>query len=1479
MSDHSFTPSAYHSVRYDCTQLLQTVSNLENLLSDSYTPDFGHPDPPTVKFFASGDFCLMLAFTPHCCYVQEYSRDKPGVPLEMCRFQQAKPQQEEITCVTIVSLQDEHLLLNDGDNLTSPIEVELSNSYVASADLPTPHKSLLKGTMAGEPLVCSRIAVVIGTNASRLYSVELRVDVIESRILIDDTPLLPCEVLPADSPQIAEQLKLIGKTPFQPTGGIISLESFVNQEKKTLVWIVYGDGCLIRIQSAALFPSIWQKGALTGRSVDELLGIPAILRCQVQLPHMVGSELRKIVPLPRSFPSLAHVLVKPWKQIRKHDMKETDNGDKLIGSIENDYPKTIDPDQEDDDIDIFQAIIFSNHPTAPTASFYSSEHQFSCDGMNVPLRALVAPDADLFGALVGSTKALVGGMVGAATYKVFRFGRRNSTGNIGMCPPPNEESRDVSLDLVVPLCPFPSLRRNPVVLFAGQEIHDAPRKVEVCTIEPNGMLAAVTDNLGRVLLLNLFTKEIIRTFKGYRDAALYWVHAKRCREFVISSHRHELCLNLAIHSRQRRTLEIYQIPHGMLIQRTHLDVATEVIPYTVHIAASSLTLTFAKLLRSRVPGTPFNYMDEIQVDCLNSRTVNFLSSTLPLQVIPSHRSSTLQLQHLCQLLSTESVKLTTEAVIRSLKAILLLSDLSTALDILSKSTILENKIGIMGSGFHKLAVDCCRQTLREAGKGKRSRTMNPDATALLLKIRYHAQLIEAYDVLSTFENSRFQLHKSTMFDDLDHWGKEALVWISVANEVTPSRQCDADIFSKVRFSEFASACVLHCELESTGNKELAILFTDSTRARQNLLVRVFRPLLGDIFAANIVPRIFQALHCKNVSYLLRCFGEWVFTLSYEELRASGFSNPKSALNRFLQVHAAQQTERDDTAAGTCLHELLQLCYTSEDLVRAFALAVLCRNALQVVLMRRERTTYGKATACDVLQAWEMLMRKIRLCIVIHFRLIHVRLAAPITVANIDEDGLFSVYELLALDLMSASSSYNEFLSLEAACSGSSFSFDATSEAGDDVVRIMQLQVACSPKAVAAVESATENASVAHDRYGVLILFLPSYNQTSLLAAHRARLLSRIWHKSPQEFYAMEEALVTLKRLSQTVGMTRLAFAVALDVWQSTISPLYRAQLFGIQNVRELEEATFGPLLLMCTWCHQFGLISIQYLDLLRNIQWTDEGWEAIESAFSSSTSWDAWPTIRTDHILKDLVKNSQRVDVTALDAHLSIICGLIVSDDIHALSGCVPALHDCFTSQSLYVPVGSDHVEKGTLRIKFLQDAVVTRSCAYSGPPLESFSLAEIDLLCQVWQIDLWAVRTCFLRCMYELGKDGVVDDLTTKGTASFDVTQFIKEGLDIVCMRLHTFLGGDEMQTPAMRGIIGLLDAELCEWIQHRAMAMHHMTAQPVWEVPISLTHRLALRLLGLCTSRVEPIMRIKIHSLTVSSGVLVNLTPTYKN
>jgi hypothetical protein len=110
----------------------------------------------------------------------------------------------------------------------------------------------------------------------------------------------------------------------------------------------------------------------------------------------------------------------------------------------------------------------------------------------------------------------------------------------------------------------------------------------------------------------------------------------------------------------------------------------------------------------------------------------------------SSRRATLRLQYLQQLLSASEVRYSKEDVRKALHEIKSLSDLATALDLLAKSSVLEDKLGVQGAELQRDAIAYCRDVLNNAihrgFSGIDVARSNPHVQLLSRKIEYHVQV-------------------------------------------------------------------------------------------------------------------------------------------------------------------------------------------------------------------------------------------------------------------------------------------------------------------------------------------------------------------------------------------------------------------------------------------------------------------------------------------------------------------------------------------------------------------------------------------------------------------------------------------------------------------------------------------------------------------------------------------------------------------
>lgn len=99
-------------------------------------------------------------------------------------------------------------------------------------------------------------------------------------------------------------------------------------------------------------------------------------------------------------------------------------------------------------------------------------------------------------------------------------------------------------------------------------LKDHPRKGEKLTLSPSGTLAAITDSLGRILLLDTQALVVVRLWKGYRDAICLFVEMQVNRDKAGSSSsfyesvKSDYCLCLAIHAPRKGIVEVWQMRTG-----------------------------------------------------------------------------------------------------------------------------------------------------------------------------------------------------------------------------------------------------------------------------------------------------------------------------------------------------------------------------------------------------------------------------------------------------------------------------------------------------------------------------------------------------------------------------------------------------------------------------------------------------------------------------------------------------------------------------------------------------------------------------------------------------------------------------------------------------------------------------------------------------------------------------------------------------
>lgn len=147
-----------------------------------------------------------------------------------------------------------------------------------------------------------------------------------------------------------------------------------------------------------------------------------------------------------------------------------------------------------------------------------------------------------------------------------------------------------------------------------------------------------------------------------------------------------------------------------------------------------------------------------------------------------------------------------------------------------------------------------------------------------------------------------------------------------------------------------------------------------------------------------------------------------------------------------------------------------------------------------------------------MKPWEVLLRKLRVCLLISLRLYGKPIGPlPITISNVEE-GLFSIYEWIARDLLSFSHNQLEIAAFVIAAKGSVLTFHPSTNYGDEISHWKMLQKSCE---MHSLQCPTDTSQP-----GPLLFFLNHYNNPLKLAAHRALLLGQEWGRDVSKCFKL-----------------------------------------------------------------------------------------------------------------------------------------------------------------------------------------------------------------------------------------------------------------------------------------------------------------------------------------------------------------------
>lgn len=171
------------------------------------------------------------------------------------------------------------------------------------------------------------------------------------------------------------------------------------------------------------------------------------------------------------------------------------------------------------------------------------------------------------------------------------------------------------------------------------------------------------------------------------------------------------------------------------------------------------------------------------------------------------------------------------------------------------------------------------------------------------------QITAAYDALHRYEVQGDDGEEPLEVAAPSKWSVEAAGWTATYEKIT-KRLVDEDCLKSptepLHFYQFAAACVppkdwmeAAYDLKHGGYK---VYLSDSSKTRKEILVRIFKPLLGDVFSFKIINQLFDALGIKkDYDYLLKVCFERLLIASFRL-----FSHSKSVFRRMVHISFCQR---------------------------------------------------------------------------------------------------------------------------------------------------------------------------------------------------------------------------------------------------------------------------------------------------------------------------------------------------------------------------------------------------------------------------------------------------------------------------------------------------------------------------------------------------------------------------------------------
>lgn len=385
----------------------------------------------------------------------------------------------------------------------------------------------------------------------------------------------------------------------------------------------------------------------------------------------------------------------------------------------------------------------------------------------------------------------------------------------------------------------------------------------------------------------------------------------------------------------------------------------------------------------------------------------------------------------------------------------------------------------------------------------------------------------------------------------------------------------------------------------------------------------------------------------------------------------------------------------------------------------------------------------------------------------------------------------------------------------------------------------------------------------------LLFYLKDHGRcTTRLAAHRALILVGLWGQTPDIMLLLRRCIESLQIVQESTN--QFGLATLLEIWQSRIRPVAYAMMFGFDNVEELSQEVFSPLIEDRVWLSEFtshartvlGMI-VEWCTSVNPTQDTSD-----ENVFSPNS--EMWPPLRECPILSALVSKMRSVKSSSVLLHHIVAFTFEMTHDIDSIASAVPSFTRLFSVGSLFSempPMPKESIEQRGL----IDQAIVDRAkSSSSNPVIDNYDrVKDVELVGQAFGLDPKYIKTRYLIEIIRLGRDASINDLLGASSAALMKPLFIEELVQILCSRLHGIISSLK-RTKQYRGVVSRLDAEASNWVKEQAERIAYQDDE---YTPASLitTHSLILRVRSMAEhdTKSEQINSLSLISETLLKAV----------